>query len=191
MLQGITALTTYLRNRLPDQKQFLPVLSTVVFIVFSWAIYHAFYQVPGWLFYTTLPGVLVLFAYILGFALIESLMVSAFLAAYCLFLPENWLKRNFAAQGCILAILLALMTYLLRNNFDRIQKLEVWQMAIIPLAIFLGIALVSPLLAILFERFPKLTRIIEGIGERLTIFSYIYIPLGILGWLVVLIRNIF
>ena len=92
MLQGITALTTYLRNRLPDRKQFLPVLSTVVFIVFSWAIYHAFYQVPGWLFYMTLPGVLALFTYIMGFALIESLMVSAFLAAYCLFLPEHWLR---------------------------------------------------------------------------------------------------
>ena len=190
MLEGITTLATSLRSRLPNYKQLLPVLSTVVFIVFSWAIYHAFYQVPGWLFYLTLPGVLLLFAYIMGFALVESLIVSGFLTAYCLFLPEKWLRRYFTAQGFVLAILLALITYLLRNNFDRIQKLEVWQMAVIPLTMIVGIALISPLLAILFESFPKLTRFVEALGERLTIFSYIYIPLGILGWLVVLIRNI-
>lgn len=190
MLQRIIALATYLRARLPDVTQFLPVFSTVVFIVFSWAIYHALYQVPGWLFYMTLPGVLVLFAYILGFALIESLMVSAFLTAYCLFLPEKWLKRHFTAQGFVLAILLALVTYLLRDNFERIQKLEVWQMAAIPLTVMIGIALISPLLAKLCERLPKLTRILESISERLTIFSYIYVPLGILGLLVVLMRNI-
>jgi hypothetical protein len=71
-------------NRLPDRGQLLPVFSTVVFIVFTWTIYHALYQVPSWLFYMTLPAILPLLAYILGFALLESLFVTGFLAAYTL-----------------------------------------------------------------------------------------------------------
>jgi hypothetical protein len=183
-------LLSRLLNRLPDRRQFLPVLSTVVFIVFTWTIYHALYEVPGWLFYMTLPGILLLFAYILSFALSESLMVSAFLAAYCLFLPARWLKKYFAAEGFLLAILITLAAYLLRNEFEKIQKLAAWQLAAIPLALILMIAILAPFMAKILARFPKLADRLEFIGNRLTIFSYIYIPLGILGWLVVLIRNL-
>jgi hypothetical protein len=183
-------LLSRLLDRLPDRRQFLPVLSTVVFIIFTWTIYHALYQVPSWLFYMTLPGILFLFAYILGFALLESLMISAFLLAYCFFLPARWLKKYFAAEGFLLAILLAFAAYLLRRNFEAIQKLGSWQLAAIPLALFLVIPVAAPLLARFLARFPKLVDWLEMIGNRVTIFSYIYIPLGILGWLVVLVRNI-
>jgi hypothetical protein len=181
-------LVTWILNRLPDRRQFWPVFSTVIFIVFTWTIYRALYQVPSWLFYMKIPGVLVLLAYILGFALLESLLVSAFLAAYCFFLPERWLRINFAAQGLLLAILLALSAYLLRREFDTIQKLGTWQMAAILPALALLIALVAPLLAMFLSRFPKLVGWLEMLGNRMTVFSYIYIPLGVLGWFVVVIR---
>lgn len=182
-------MVAWILDRLPDRRQFWPVLSTVIFIVFTWTIYHALYQVPSWLYYMKITGILVLLAYILGFALLESLLVSAYLAAYCFFLPKRWFRKYFAAQGFLLAVLLTISAYLVRREFDSIQKLETWQMAAIPLAFMLAIALVSPLLAILLERFPKLVGLFEGVGSRLTIFSYFYIPLGITGWLVVLFRN--
>jgi hypothetical protein len=184
------SLRSTLRNRLPDRRQFIPVLSTIVFIVFTWTIYHALYQVPGWLYYLTLPGILALMAYILGFALFESLLVAALLLAYCFLLPSRWFKENFAAQGFLLSILLTMTAYLLRTGFEKIQKLENWQLAAIPLAIILGIALLAPLLASLLNRIPKLKEWLDIISNRLTVFSYIYIPLGIVGWLVVFVRNL-
>jgi hypothetical protein len=190
MIKGTFLLFSRLLHRLPDRKQFLPVLSTVVFIVFTWTIYHALFEVPGWLFYMTLPGIMLLFAYILSFALLESLLVSAFIVAYCLFLPVGWLKKYFAAEGFLLAILLALVAYLMRNEFEKIQKLASWQLAAIPLVFFLMIAMVAPLIAKFLTHFPKLVDWLENIGNRLTIFSYIYVPLGILGWLVVFVRNL-
>jgi len=138
----------------------------------------------------TLPGILFLFAYILGFALLESLMVSAFLAAYCFFLPARWLKKFFAAEGFLLVILLAFAAYLMRSNFEKIQKLESWKLTAIPLALILVTPVVALLLARFLARYPKLVNWLEMIGNRVTIFSYIYIPLGIIGWLVVLIRNL-
>jgi hypothetical protein len=188
--EEIFSLRSTLRNRLPDRRQFIPVLSTVVFIVFTWTIYHALYQIPGWLYYITLPGILSLLAYILGFALFESLMVTALLAAYCFVLPSRWFKDNFAAQGIILSVLLALTAILLRTSFDKIQRLENWQLAAIPLAIVLGIAPLAYLLSRLLAHFPKLTHGLELIANRITIFSYLYIPLGIIGWLVVFVRNL-
>jgi hypothetical protein len=190
MFAGIFLLLARIRNRLPDRKQFWPVLSTVVFIVFSWTIYRALYQIPSWLYYLTLLDIFPLFAYILGYALLESLLVSAFLAAYCLILPERWMKKYFAAQGFVLAIFLAFLFYLLRSEFAAIQKLATWQMAAILPGLVLFMALLILLLARLMDRFPKLVRWLEGIGNRLTIFGYIYIPFGILGSLVVLIRNL-
>lgn len=180
----------WILNRLPARKQFWPVLSTVVFIVFTWTIYQALYQVPSWLFYMQVPGVLVLLAYILGFALLESLIISAFLAVYCFILPGNWLRKQFAAEGFLLAIILAVSAYLLRNEFASIQKMSTGQMVATLPALFLLIALLCPLLARILDYFPKLASFFEGIGNRLVVFSYIYIPLGVLGWLVVLIRNL-
>jgi hypothetical protein len=189
--EEIFSLRSTFRNRLPDRKQFIPVISTIVFIVFTWTIYHALYQIPGWLYYMTIPGILSLMAYILGFALLESLMVSALLVLYCIILPPRWFKDNFAAQGFLLSVVLALTAYLLRTGFEKIQKLDNWQLVAIPVGILLGIALLSPLLAYILDRIPKLKDWLEIVANRITIFSYIYIPLGIAGWLVVFVRNLF
>ena len=180
-----------LLKRLPERRQFWLVFSTIVFIVFSWTIFHAFYQTTSWLYYMTVPGILVLYAYILGFALLESLLVSAFLTAYCFILPGRWLRDHFGSAGFLLALLLTLVVYLLRSGFEKYPKMDAWELAAIPLALLLGVALSALLLSKLVERLPKLARLCETIADRLTIFSFLYIPLGLLGWLVVLIRNIF
>jgi hypothetical protein len=184
-------LLSRLRNRLPERRQIWLVFSAVVFIVFSWTIFHALYQVPSWLYYMTVPGVLALFAYVLGFALLESLLVTGFLAFYCFILPPRWLKDHFAAAGLLLALLLTLAVYLLRSGFAQFPKMALWQLLGIPLGLLLGLALVAPLLSWLLRRFPRLAGWLVAAGERLTIFSYFYVPLGILGWVLVLVRNLF
>ena len=44
---------------------------------------------------------------------------------------------------------------------------------------------------VLFDRFPGLTRVVNVFAERMTIFAYIYLPLGLLSLFVVLLRIIF
>lgn len=181
---------TRILNRFPDHKQFWPVLSTIVFIVFSWTIYRALYQVPSWLYYLTLPRIFPLFAYILSYALLESVLVSVLFLVLCFILPGSWYKNNFTAQSFLLVILLSLAAYLLRSEFDKIQKLNTWQIVGIPLALLVMMVLLIPLLAKILARYPRAAGWLELIANRLTIFGYIYIPFGVLGWLVVFTRNL-
>ena len=179
-----------LLNHLPERSQLIPVAATVVFVVFTWTIYHALYQVPGWLYYMGVLQILILFAYLAGYALVESLLVTVGLVIYCLVLPTRWLKQRFTAEGILLASLLAGTAYILRSGFDRFQKQPDWQLIALPLAALLGLAVITPGLAWLLGRFPRLERGLETLGRRLTIFSSLYIPLGLLGWLVVAWRNL-
>jgi hypothetical protein len=41
-----------------------------------------------------------------------------------------------------------------------------------------------------FQSFPQLQRFLLALQERLQIFTYLYIPLGILGLTVVVLRNL-
>ena len=68
-----------LRARLPSQNQVFLVFSVIVFVVFSWTLIREFFQVPSWLKYMVLGDILVITAYILAFALFESLLVLGFL----------------------------------------------------------------------------------------------------------------
>lgn len=179
-----------LKSRLPERDQWMPILSTVVLATFSWAIIRALYQMTGWIFYLTVPNIISIMAYTLGFALLESLAVAGLVVALDLFLPWQWKISHLNAIGIVQALLLTLAAYLLRDNFDRFQKLADWQLIAIPGVLLLSIILSAPPLSSLFDRFPRLADGIKTLGERLTIFSYIYIPLGICGWLVVLIRNL-
>lgn len=183
-------MTRRFRNYFPTSQELWPVLSTVVVIVFSWTIYRLLYQMPGWLFYLTIPDILSLIAYTLGFALLESLVLTGLVAACNLFWPVAWIKKHYRAIGLVQVLLITCLAYCLRINFDRFQKLSDWQLIALPLALLLSTIFSAPLQSRLFDRFPKLADWLKTLGDRLTIFSYIYIPLGGVGWLVVLLRNL-
>ena len=44
---------------------------------------------------------------------------------------------------------------------------------------------------ILVDKYPNLRKLLLAFVNRFDIFSYIYLPLGIIGVIVVLIRNVF
>jgi hypothetical protein len=58
-------------------------------------------------------------------------------------------------------------------------------------ALWFGLALVSLVLGcILARRSARTGRAIAGLAERLTVFVYLYVPLGLAGMLVVAARNL-
>jgi hypothetical protein len=42
----------------------------------------------------------------------------------------------------------------------------------------------------LFRKIPRLSRLTLAVAERMTVFVYLYIPLGLIGVLVVVARNL-
>jgi hypothetical protein len=179
-----------LSARLPSRQETLAVFSVVVFIVFSWTLYRAFWWLPSWLEYLNIWSVLILLAYILAFALFESLAVMGLLLLLCWMIPGRYFKDQFVAQGSALAVVLGIGGYLIQRDVSRIYKLELWQTLAYPLLTLIGIIAFVFVTSFVFKRIGLLTRLALAVAERMTIFAYLYVPLGLIGALVVIARNL-
>ena len=105
-----------LRARLPSQNQVFLVFSVIVFVVFSWTLIREFFQVPSWMKYMNLGDILVITAYILAFALFESLLVLGFLLMLSVVFPVKIFRDYFIAQGCTLVSVAGLGAVMLQEN---------------------------------------------------------------------------
>ena len=179
-----------LKSRLPTRSEALSVYSIFVFFVFSWTLYRAFWNVPSWLEYLTIWSVLIIIAYVLAFALIESAALLVLVVLFSLIFPRHVFKEKYVLLGSSLAVFLSVGAFLLQRKINLVYQLELWQLlAYPPVGLLLSLLLVL-LLAFLFDRFPSLARLVSAGIERMVIFVYIYVPLGFLSLLVVLVRNI-
>lgn len=181
---------TKLRARFPAKQQVFPVFSVIVFSVFSWTLYREFFQVPSWLKYMSLGDILVITAYILAFALIESLVVLGFLLLLSLIFPTIHFRDKFISQGCTLVLVASLGALLLQENINDFYHLKIRELVSYPLAALVGMAILIFLLSFVFERIRVLSRLIQIIADRMTIFAYIYVPLGLLALALVILRNL-
>ncbi len=189
-IPALKSLKNSLSARLPSRQEALAVFSVVVFIVFSWTLYRAFWWLPSWLEYLNVWSVLILLAYILAFALFESLVVMGLLLLLCWMTPGRYFKDQFVVQGSALAAVLGIGGYLIQRDVSRIYKLELWQTLAYPLLALIGIIAFIITTSFVFKRIGLLTRLALAVAERMTIFAYLYVPLGLIGALVVIARNL-
>lgn len=178
-------------KKLPNRQEILPVFSTFVFFVYTWALYRMFFQVPSWLYYLNLWDVGSLAAYVLAFALLESLALTGALVAVALLLPARFFRLHFTAEGSLLAVILSGGALLLQRRISVFEGLQLNQLILYPLLLLVGLAAFTFLLAFLLDRLPQFKRLVMALAERMTVFSILYLPLSILSLLVVLARNIF
>jgi ABC-type phosphate/phosphonate transport system permease subunit len=179
-----------LKSRLPTRSEALSVFSIFVFFVFSWTLYRSSWYVPSWLEYLSVWSVLIVVAYVLAFALFESAFMLALVVFFSLFFPRKVFKEKYVLQGSSLAVLISVGAVLLQRKINLVYRLELWQLLAYPLVGLLLCVLLVVLLAFLFDRIPLLSRLVSTVVERMVIFVYIYVPLGLLALLVVLVRNI-
>jgi len=181
---------TKLRAKLPSRQEALTVFSVILFIVFSWALYRTFWWVPSWLEYLSIWGILIIIAYVVAFALVESLVILALLTILSLLLPRKIFKDQFVVQGSVLSLLLGLGAFLIQRNVGVIYRLKLEQTLLYPLLILGAVILLMIITSFLFKRIHALSRFTQAIVERMTIFAYLYVPMGLIGLLVVVIRNL-
>jgi hypothetical protein len=181
---------SFVKSRLPSRAEALSVLSIFVFFIFSWTLYRSAWYVPSWLEYLNIWSIAIIIAYVLAFALLESLCMLALVVFFSLFFPHKIFKENYALQGSSLAALVCIGAFLIQRKINLVYRLELWQLVAYPLVGLLLSFLFVLLLAFLLDRFPWLSRLVTALVDRMVIFVYIYVPLGALGLLVVLARNI-
>lgn len=180
----------FLRRKLPARREALLVFSLAVFLVYSWTIFRLFYELPSWLFYLGIGKILVLVAYALSFALLESALLFAFACLYSLLLPVRVFRAQFIAQGSLLVGLVSLAAVTAQRNLGKIPQLQSWEVIVYPLAAVLMLIPILLLSTWVFERLNPLPLLLQSLAERISVFSYLYLPLGLLSLALVVIRNL-
>jgi hypothetical protein len=187
----VTDIKQSIRSKFPTSQEIIPVFSSITFIFFSWSIYRMFWQVPSLLYYLSVWDVLILAAYVVSFALFESLVVLGFVLFLAFILPGRYLKDKFTIQGSLLVFLLGLGAVVLQRKIGLIYKLEIWQILAYPVLALIALIILTVTAAYIFNRFTRLARLATSLADRMTVFAYIYVPVGLLGLAVVIWRNLF
>jgi hypothetical protein len=183
-----------IHRRLPARHESLQVFGVVLFAVFGWSIRGFLYKIPSFTLYFDLTANLTILAYMLAFALLESALVMLFLLLLSVIFPARAFQHGFAYKAFII-ILVATTASITFESWYKIAffKDMMAGMSYMVTPFLIGIA-VSILLLIallwVFHAWPRLQKVVSVLMEQLSIFTYIYVPLGLVGLVVVLIRNL-
>jgi hypothetical protein len=127
--------------------------------------------------------ILAILTYMLAFAMLESLAVMAVLLLLAMALPRPWFAAGFGYKAFLAALVSAAAAVALEVYLTEHQELS-----LLPLAgALLGLGLVFGSIS-LVERRAGLRRLLVGLLDRIGIFTYLYLPVGVLSLFVVLIR---
>lgn len=173
-------------RRLPARSEIVLVFGVAVFAIHSWSVREFLYKAPAFLLYYSVWEIFSVFSYMMAFALLESALLTLLLVVPAVVLPSRLLRDGFGYKG-FLAILVA-------------SVLSIWFQGALsnqypPRSLLLtggGVALGAfLLLVLLFHFIPFLQKAALAIADRLGIMAYLYVPLGLIGFLVVILRNLF
>jgi hypothetical protein len=180
-----------LARRLPNRNESLPVLGTLVFVIYGFALFRFYWYVPSWLGYLSLGEVLAVGAYAMVYALVESLGMLALLLALAALLPARWLRSSFATKASLVIWILSAWAIYIHDKINSLYvPLDGREFAV---AMFWAALFVLSSLALgwylVLHRFDILQRGFASFTERLTVFLYLYLPLAGLSFVVVLLRS--
>jgi hypothetical protein len=163
----------------------IAVLAVAVFACFTWTIIGFFNKLSSFILYFAPGDIGNIFAFMMAFALLESLVATGLLILLGAVLPSSWLKQGFAFKGFVI-LLVATATairfqHALGDYFPSVWMLLAY--SVLPLLLIVG------LLWLVHAR-PKLQNILLGVQDRILIMLFIYLPIGVVGLLVVMVRDL-
>lgn len=178
----LKSLSEFFKRRLPARTEIFLVLSMAAFVIFTWSLRAFFFGIPAFLLSQTPGEILVILFYMLAVALLETILVTFSLAGLAIILPGGWLKEGFSYKASFFIVASAAI-------FIHLQYVLTNQPTVNFLLRELGLMLALWLIPTLLTRYIGVVRkIVLDVLDRLTIFSYLYLPLGAISLIVILIR---
>jgi hypothetical protein len=174
-----------LRKKIPPFQEITGLYATIVFLVYGWTSVAFFWKVPSWKYFLDLAEIAVLLAYILASSLLESALILVLFLFASLLLPSRWLSNKFVVRGSIILYSLTFWVVLfdLSTQVQPPTKGDVISFVVgFPLTTVLGIKLAN--------KIPSVRRFMTSLSDQLTIFLYVWLPLSLIGILIVILRII-
>jgi hypothetical protein len=194
VMQILSSVLEVIGKRMPVRAEILSVFNVVLFVLFGWSIRGFLFEIPAFLLYLGLGDITAILFYMMAFALLESVVVTGGLVILSMLLPSNWFKTGFAYKGFLIILIstigsilfqgyykIGFFQYLIKNDYSLFQP------------VFAGLIISALGLAglfWLFRRRPRLQIYLSKFIEQFGVFGYIYVPLGMIGILVVFVRNV-
>jgi hypothetical protein len=178
------------KRRGVSREDILLVFAACIFPVFIWSFYNLLNEIPSFVLRLNLGDLIGTSAYVLAFALFESLLF--FLALFIIMsllafvLPRKLWGDHFAAIGSMLAILISAVAMYFQLNYDRVVKLSL-KRTLFDLGL-VGLAFV--IYYVLILSFPRFESAIRSVVRGISVLSIVYAFLGCLSILIIIFRNI-
>lgn len=94
------------------------------------------------------------------------------------------------AQGSSVAAIVSISAALAQRKIGLIYNLDRMVLIILPFAILLLFVLLVFGSYLIFNKFHILAHWVNTLAERMTVFAFVYVPLSIIGLVIVLVRNL-
>ena len=174
---------TKLRKKFPPLHDILSVYAIIVFLIYGWGVITFIWKVPSWLYFLSLGEIIAIFSYTLSSSLLESIIVLMILIFVSLILPSRLFADRFIVRGSIIVCLLTIWVVL----FNLVTLIQLPTDSDI-LGFGVAACLTVGLALLIVDRMPIFQRLLTAIADRLTIFLYLWLPLSLVGILVILLR---
>lgn len=178
---------TIQKLRIPSFDSILTVFSVIVFFSFSWNIMWVLFKQSSWLYFLTMAEIINVWAYSLALCLLESLILIGIFILLSTILPVKLFRNQFTAQSTILYILLSFWAV----TFQLIYPILYFWSFKQGFTLVITLLMMIVILVYLVHRLPRLQNVICAFAKRFRIFLILYIPLGVLGIILLFIHNIF
>ena len=167
----------------------MQVYAVIVVMLAGWSVTAFLWKVSAWLLLLNLGEILTLFAYAMVTNLFESLLILLLLLALSILFPPQFLRDHFVVRGAILSIGLigALMAFVGLHMQFGIE---------IGTRVFLGPVTVIVFTACLLyvsstsQFVGAVHSVILWISDRLIVFLYLLLPLFLISFVYLIVRNL-
>ena len=175
----------FIKNRFPKRSEFLAVLGIAVFVCHGWSLRGFFNELPSFMLYFRFGEILTILAYMMAFALVESLIVAGGISLLAAILPSSWLRDGFSYKGLIIVVVGAIAAIRFQKSLQNV----------LPPMQALTLDLVLPLVAIailifLAHLLKPVQKLLLDVSDRFLIMLYVFLPIGVLSFFVVVFRNL-
>jgi hypothetical protein len=155
-----------------------------------------FWDVPSFLLRYNTGEIISYLAYQFMFALIESMIVTIFVAALGFIFPAKFLRNNFRVAGTALVFAFAINSIYFKHILDIVNWVaDTFSMdTLVAIQIVAGIwavcLVVLPIGLVKAAKRERIERVLNYFVDQLSVLVTLYLFLSLLGILLVLVRNI-
>lgn len=176
-------------KRLPGKQVLINVYSVIVFMVYTWTILASFWKLPSWLFHLNLGQIASIYAYSLVFDFLDSIISMVFCLLVCIPLFAFWGTEEGFQSRSVITFLILLGSSMLRLTLYRDPQYR--EDFVNGQLLWWGISFfLAMVISLVVPKINWLKRSLETLADKTVVFLFIYLPLTVISFIVVIARNL-